>query len=197
MSAQPDRAAPRPAGSFVASLWRRTLAHPVLAALVVAGIAAAAITVTYSNTSTVTTSVTPPPVQFLAGDDSGPSALSDYVTAYAISANKTSFSATVKGVPEAQLIVGSFFKLENVDDAAHTVTLSTTQVSNAFVSTYTIAIYDGADDLQDTLTMTAASPSATFTIPAGDTFYATLTLTLATGAGLDNVALSNALTLTV
>lgn len=171
--------------------------YGVVALLLVTGIAAAAITITYTNTSTVTTGVTPAPVQFVAGDDAGPASLTDYVTAYSISTNKTYMTATVKGVPEATLTVDSFFKLQNVDDAAHTVTLSTPQVSNAYVTAYTIELYSDGDVLQDTLTFTAASPSGAATIPASTTYYGKLTLTLATGAGNDNVALSNALTMTV
>lgn len=168
-----------------------------LAILASAGLAAAAISVTYSTSSTLTTSVTPPPVQFVAGDDSGPSALTSYVTAYAISTNKTYFTSTVKGVPEASLAVGSYVKLQNVDSASHTVTLSTSQVSNAYVTAYTLQVYNPSNVLQDTLTLTAASPSATVTIPASTTFYGKLTLTLATGAGADNVALTNSLSLSV
>ncbi|MFA5862949.1 MAG: hypothetical protein WDA16_14755 [Candidatus Thermoplasmatota archaeon] len=170
----------------------------ILGALLIVGVAAAAITLTYTTTSTLTTSVTPPPVQFVAGSDSGPSALTNYVTAYAISTNKTYMTATVKGVPEATLIVGSFFQLTNVDaSSVHSVTLTTTQVSNVKVTTYTIAIYNGTGDtLMGTLDLTAASPTVTFSAGPSATYYGKITLTLATGAGLDNVALSNALTLT-
>lgn len=178
------------------SASRRTLA--VLGAFAVVGVAAAAITLTYTTTSTVTTSVTPPPIQIVAGDDAGPAALTNYVTAYAISTNKTYFTTTVKGVPEASLVVGSYFKLQNVDaGAAHSVTLTTTQVTNAYVSAYTIEIYNPSNALQATLNLKDASPSTgSFSIPASTTYYAKVTLTLATGAGVNNVALSNALTLT-
>ena len=183
------------------TFWKRArttiVAHPVLAVLVAAGLASAAIALTYTTTSTVTTGVTPVPVQFVAGDDSGPSTLTDYVSAYTISTNKTYITATVNGVPEASLAVGSFTKLQNVDDASHSVTLSTTQVVNSYVAQYELAIYNSADALQDTLNMTVASPSASITIPAGETFYATLTLRLGSGAGIDNVALTNAVTLSV
>ena len=170
----------------------------VIATLAVVGVAAAAITLTYTTNSALTTSVTPPPIQFAAGGDSGPSALTNYVTAYALSTNKTYFTATVKGVPESSLVVGSFFTIKNVDASnSHDATITTTQVSNAFVSAYTIQIYDGSNVLQSTLDLKAGSPSATFTVPASaSTWYGKLTLTLATGAGADNVALSNALTLT-
>lgn len=187
-------------GRGLKNLWRIARAKPLVAIAIVAvtGIAAAAITLTYTTTSTLTTSVTPPPIQFVAGGDAGPSALTNYVTAYSISGNKTYITSTVKGVPESTLVVGSFFKLSNVDaSGSHAVTLTTTQVSNAYVTAYTIKIYDGSDVLQSTLDLTAGSPSASFTIPASTSnWYGKLTLTLATGAGVDNVALTNALTLT-
>lgn len=183
------------------SLARRALrwsvAHPVIAALiVVSGVAAAAITVTYTTTSSLTTGVTPPPIQFVAGDDTG--SLTDYVTGFTISTNKTYLTSTVKGVPEATLAVGSFFKLQNVDDASHAVTLSSPNVTNSLVSAYSIQIYDNSNNLVDTLDLRAASNTvtATATIPAGTTYYTKLTLTLASSAGANNVALTNAVTLT-
>lgn len=168
-----------------------------LAVLAVAGLATAAVTLSYTNTSTVTTSVAPAPVQFLAGSDAGPAALSDYVTAYSISTNKTFITATVKGIPEGTLAVGSFFQLRNVDDTARSVTLSTAQVTNAYVTAYTLQVYTANNTLASTLSMTSTSPSATFTLPAGATYTARLTLTLASGAGADNVALTNAVALAV
>lgn len=176
-------------------IMRLAAAHPVIALVAIAGLAAAAISVSYTTSSTVTTSVTPPPIQFVAGNDAGPSALTDYVSAFAISTNKTYMTATVNGVPEATLGIDSFFKLQNIDDAAHTIWLNTTQVSNAFVSAYTIELFDASDVSKGTLTLTAASPTLSTTIPAGETFYGKLTLTLATGAGANNVALSNTLSL--
>lgn len=173
--------------------------RPLLLLTIVAlsGAAAAAITWTYTNSSTVTTSVAPVPVQFVAGDDAGPALLSTYVSSYTISTNRTYISTTVKGIPEANLTVDSFFKLTNVDTAARTVTLSTAQVTNSFVSAYTLQIYNSANVLQGTLTLTSASPSVQFAMPAGSTHYAKLTLGLASGAGANNVALTNSLTLTV
>ena len=171
--------------------------HPALslALLLTTGLAAAAITVTYSTSSTLTTSVTAPPIQLLDGTDAGESALSDYVTAYDISTNRTYLTATVKGVPEANLTVGSFFRLQNADDASHAVTLSTSQVSNSYVGTYALGIYDGSSALVATMDLKAASPSATFTLPAGATYSARLWLVLNTGAGADNVDVSSAVAL--
>lgn len=172
-------------------------AHPLAAVLsvTVLSVATAAITLTYTTTSTLTTSVTPPPIQLVAGTDTG--SLSDYVTAFTISTNKTYVTTTVKGVPEATLAVGSFLKIQNVDDASHGVTLSTANVTNSLVTAYTLEVYDTTPALQGTLNLRAATatPSVTFTVPAGETWTLKLTLTLATGAGADNVALSNSLTL--
>lgn len=180
-------------------LARAARAKPAFAIglVVVAGAAAAAITYAYTNTSTLSASVIPPPVQFESGVDAGPSTLSSAVTAYTISGNKTYFAATVKGIPEGSLTIDSFGKIHNVDSAGHAITLSTTQVSNAFVSAYTLELLNAADVSKGTMTLTDASPSLSVTIPAGETWHAKLTLTLATGAGADNVALSNAITLTL
>lgn len=177
--------------------FRWAVANPVLAAIiVVSGVAAAAITVTYTTASTLSTSVTPPPIQILAGDDTG--SLTDYVTAFTISTNKTYVTTTVKGVPEASLVVGSFFKMQNVDDASHAVTLSTANVTNSLVSAYTLEILNAGGSTVDTVNLRAASGtvSATATIPAATTFSVRLTLTLASTAGANNVALSNTVSLT-
>ncbi|HET6403804.1 MAG TPA: hypothetical protein VFH78_04100, partial [Candidatus Thermoplasmatota archaeon] len=156
---------------------------------------AAAITVTYSTASTLATSVTPPPIQFLLGDDT--LAPTDYVTSMSVSTNRTYLTSTVKGVPEATLVVGSFFKLTNVDDAPRAITLSTSNVTNSLVTAYTIQIYDGSNALVDTLDLRAGTPtvSASATMPAGATYTARLTLTLGSTAGAHNVDLSNALAL--
>ena len=187
---------PRPSTGLSRRFARWAVANPVTAALVVAGVAAAAISITYTTSSTLSTTVTPPPIQFVAGDDTG--SLTDYVTAMTISTNKTYLTTTVKGVPEATLAVGSFFKVQNVDDAAHTITLSTSNVTNSLVTAYTIQIYDTSNALVSTLDLRAASGtvSAAATIPAGATYYTKLTLTLASTAGANNVDLSNSLTLT-
>ncbi len=182
-------------------IWAK--ANPILATLlIVAGAGAAAITISYTTDSTVTTQTVSPPIQFVAGDDAGPSTLTDYVTAYTISTNKTFFTSTVKGVPEATLTVDSYFKLDNTDDASRSVTLTTSQVTNAKVTAYTLQIYDSSDTLLDTLDFKAVSPSATFTVPAdggAEPVYAKLTLTLATGTTDTDLGggLSNDLAMTI
>lgn len=182
--------------NFFARMRSFAAAKPLLAIAIVGsvGLAAAAITITYTTSSTVTTTVTEAPVQFVAGDDS---TLAPYVSGYSISTNKTYFAATVKGIPEATVTIGDLVKIANVDSVSHVVTLSTTQVSNAKVSAYVIDVHDANGVRQQTMTLTAASPSVAFTLPAGQTWSAKLTLTLLSGAGADNVALTNSLTLGV
>lgn len=175
------------------------LTHPIIALVLVAGLATAAITVTYSNTSDVTVSAVDPVVQYGAGDDAGPSNTGTYVSAYTISNNKTYFTSTVNGVPEATLTVGSYVKITNTDASnSHQITLTTAQVTDTDVNTFTLKIYDSGNTLQDTLDLKATSPSATVTIPASSTFYVTLDLTLASGTtanGLSTVSPSITLTL--
>ena len=173
------------------------ITKPVVILLLAGALGTAAVVVTYDTDSTLTTSSVDPPIQFAAGDDAGPSNLSDYVSAYSISTNKTYMTATVNGVPEATLTVDSFFKLTNTDDASVTATLSTSQVANAKVDAYTLEIYDNTDTLVDTLDLTAASPSASATIPTATTYYAKLTLTLASGTPGDLGPLSSAISLSV
>lgn len=170
--------------------------HPLVAVAVVAtvGIAAAAVTVTYTNPSSLTTSVVAAPVQFEAGDDS---AIGRYVTAYAISSNRTYFTSSVSGIPEGSVAVGSYVKIHNVDSASHGVTLATTQVTSAGISAYTLALLNPAAATQATLTFTDASPSATVTIPAGETWTGKLTLTLGTAAGLNNATVTRSVTMSI
>lgn len=190
-----------PASSLLRSLSTvgPVKAFAVVAVVSLAGAAAAAITITYSNNSTLTTSATSAPVQFLAGDDAGPSALTRYVTAYALSTNSTYFTATLAGVPEASLVIGSFFKIRNVDSASHGVTLSTANVTNSLVTSYTIQILDDSSNVAGTLDLRSASGtvSQTVTIPASTTYTGKVTIALASGAGANNVALTNALSLGV
>lgn len=185
--------------SLLARFWQSALAKPLVTVAVVlsVGAATAAISLVYSNASTVTTSAIPAPVQFVAGDDAGPSTLTRYVSAYSLSTNRTYLTATVNGVPESTLTVDSFFKLTNVDTAARTVTLGTAQVTNAYVTGYAVQLYDPEGNLDATVNMLGATPSATLPMAAGETYTAKLTLTLAPGAGAHNVALTNALTLSV
>lgn len=170
--------------------------HPIAALALIAGVglASAAVTVTYTTASTVATTVVAAPVQFESGTDS---AISRYITAYSISSNGTYFTSTVAGVPEATVAVGSYVKIHNVDSASHAVTLSTTQVTASGITAYTLEILDQSSASQGTLTFTAGSPSVSFTVPAGQTWTGKLTLTLGSGAGLNNAVVSRSVTMSV
>lgn len=163
----------------VRSLRASTAAHPVLAALLaISTVGAAAIVVTYTTDSTVQTQTTDPPVQLATGGDTG--STSDYVTAFSLSTNNTYLTSTVKGVPEANLTIDSYFKIENVDDTSRSVTLSTAQVTDTDVTDYSILVLDGST-VKGHLDLEAASPSTTFTLPASTTYDAKLHLELASG----------------
>lgn len=178
-------------------LWASAVAHPVLAIVVaISTLGAGAIVVTYTTDSTVTTETTPPPVQFATGGDTG--STGDYVTAFSLSTNKTYLTSTVKGVPEANLTIDSYFKLTNVDDTSKSVTLSTAQVSDADVTDYSIIILDGST-VKGHLDLKAASPTTTFSLPSSTTYDAKLHLELASGTTDADLSggLSNSISLSV
>jgi hypothetical protein len=160
------------------------LAFQVVGVLVLAGTAAAAVSLTYASTSSQSLGVKAAPVQYVGGADS---ALGDYVTAFTISTNRTFYTAVVKGVPEAIVTIGDLVDVSNVDARAHNVTLSAPQNTNANVLAYKTDFYDGAT-LVGTIDFKAASPSTTFTsMAAGKTFTGKVTIQLAGGAGANNV----------
>lgn len=197
--ASPPDGTDEPSWWFAAirKVWATTAAHPVLATLlVISTVGGASIVVTYVNDSTVQTQTTEPSVQFRAGDDTG--STSDHVPAFSLSSNQTYLTSTVKGVPEANLTVDSFFKLENVDDTSRSVTLSTAPVTDSDVNDYSILILDGST-VEGHLDLQAASPSATFTLPASTTYDAKLHLELASGTTDADLGggLSNSVSLSV
>lgn len=179
----------------ITRVWNALIGHPLLLVLAVTGIATAAITVTYLNDSTLTADQIGAPVQFQAGDDTA--STGDYVSAFSLSSDATYFTATVNGVPEANLTVGSFVKIANTDDSGHTVTLSTSQVTHADVDDYVLVLLDDQGDVVDQLDLTAASPSASTTIPASTTYEARLHFELASGASLPTGGIASDITLSV
>lgn len=166
----------------------------VIAALALVGTATAAVTLAYANSSPLALGVKAAPVVYSAGADGG---VSDYVPSFAISTNATYFTSTIRGVPEATVTIDELLRVSNVDTRAHAVTISTSQVTNAFVTAYKLEFYDGAT-LVGTLDLKAASPSVTFpTLAAGKTLTAKATLALASGAGAHNVADARSLAMAV
>jgi len=167
------------ANPWPSRVWNLLVSKPLLVLVALATLTGAAITVTYLTDTTVTTETADPPVQFRDGGDT--SSTGDYVTSFSRSTNDTYLTATVKGVPEANLTVDSFFKLENVDDAEKSVTLSTSQVTNGNVDDYSIVVLDDTSNTVDVLELTESSPSASTSIPASTTYEGKLHLELASG----------------
>lgn len=160
------------------------VAFQVAGILVLAGTAAAAVSLTYASSSSQTLGVKAAPVQYVAGADA---AIGDYVTAFSLSTNKTYYTAAIRGVPEASVTLSDLVDISNVDARSHNVTLSAPQNANANVQTYKIDWYDGAT-LVGTLDFKAASPSVTFSsMAAGKTYVGKLTVALGSGAGANNV----------
>lgn len=167
--------------TWIRKLGSKPLALIVLVAL--AGTAAAAVSVTY-QTSQAALAVKAAPIVWEAGADAS---YTDYVPSLVLSTNATSFTLTVRGVPEAPVTISDLIHLKNVDTRVHSVTLSTTQVTNSYVTAYRLDFYDAAT-LVGTLDLKSANPSLSFVdIPAGKTYVAQATITLASGAGNHNV----------
>lgn len=171
----------------------RNLLLSALALVAIAGTAAAAVTIAYGSSSQGLT-VKSAPVVWEAGADA---AVTDYVPTFTLSANATSYTMTVRGIPEVPVTMSDLIRLKNTDTRTHTVTLATTQITNANVLAYKLDFYDGTT-LVGTLDFKSASPSVTFTnLAAGKTLTAQATISLAGGAGANNVADSRTITATV
>lgn len=171
----------------------RHLLLSTLALVAIAGTAAAAITLAYGSSSQGL-GVKAAPVVWEAGADA---AVTDYVPTFVLSTNATSYTMTVRGIPEVPVTMTDLIRLKNTDTRTHTVTLATTQITNANVVAYKLDFYDGVT-LVGTLDFKSATPSVTFTnLAAGKTLTAQGTISLAGGAGANNVADSRTITATV
>ncbi|MHB8585699.1 MAG: hypothetical protein ACYDDF_07675 [Thermoplasmatota archaeon] len=169
----------------------------VVAIIVATGTAAAAIFLAYNGTSSLTNGVIPAPIEFAPGADSGPSA---YVPAFSVSANFTTFSATIRGVAESTLTVGDLVDVKNVDKSPHTVTIASSQISNPYVTVEKIDFFASptAATPVGTLDFKATNPSATLVgIPAGGSYQGRLTFALASGAGANTVQDTRSITTTL
>jgi hypothetical protein len=166
----------------------------LLGLLVLVGTAAAAVTVTYTDHSTLTLGVRAAPIVFAAGTDAAPS---DYVPSFSLTTNATAYTASLRGVPAATVTIDDLVDVKNVDAHAHTVTLAATSDANALVTTYRIDLVDGSGGTVATLDLKASAPSATVALAGGETLHARVTITLASGAGADNVADTTTVTTSV
>lgn len=108
-----------------------------------------------------------------------------YVKDFQISANKTGFTGEIKAKAGADMTLKDLVRARNLDDAPRRVTLRASQATSAHVEAFTFTVRDGGTTVA-TLDYKAASPSATFTLPAGTAYRFDLRIDLADGAGNDN-----------
>lgn len=154
---------------------RALLACALLVALA-AGVEAAAY---WSATSTLTTSARPPPAVFEHGANANNTR---YVEGFTLSQNQTSFSGTFKGRTGAEVTVKDVVRLHSTLTAPATVTLTGSTIANAKVTQFAWTVRDGTTPVA-TLDHKTASPTATFTLPAGATFLLDLKDVVAKNSG--------------
>ena len=123
-----------------------------------------------------------PGVLVEAGDDARTP--NRYVESFAVGEDGASFTARVRGVPEARVEVGSLFRLRNADDATRDVRLDAAvpQGAGAGVREARVTLRDEAGRVVATLDLLHASPSARFAMPAGGVVEASWTFALGPGA---------------
>lgn len=152
-----------------------------LLALLVVGLFVASVqaAVTFRSQSTLTTSVGAPLAEFAAGTGAS---RNPFVSDFALSANKTSFTGTMVGRAGGAVYVRDVADLVSRDASSRTVTLRATQVTNAKVTELTWTVRNGTTTVA-TLDVRSATPTASFTLPAGSTYALDLRATLLPGAG--------------
>lgn len=158
----------------------KAAAAAALTVLLLTGGAEAAITVV--ATSGLTTSVVAPPVRFELGDAG---AATRYFSPFTLSSNATSVSGVMVGRAGADLYAKDALRIVNARASPQGVTLAAAQLASAQLDVFQWLVYDGST-LVVTLDMEAASPSATFTLPASTTYRLDARLDLADGAGRNN-----------
>ena len=158
-----------------------------LALLVVAALAAggalAAVAATYVTPSTLAVSVGQPPVRLEVG--AGGQNGRYFSPALELSANRTIVTGTLKPPAGADATVKDALRVVETTGSARSVTLRGAHVGSASVEVFMWTVVDGASTVA-TLDLRQADPSATFTLPAGATYKATMRIDLAEGAGRHN-----------
>lgn len=138
--------------------------------------------ITWSSTSTLTTSVAAPTVYLQEGVGAGKAR---YFSSFALSQNATSFTAEFKPKIGADTTVKDVVRIASASSAARTVTFTAAQVANANVERFLFLVKDGGTTIA-TFDYLAASPSATFALPAGATYKLDLRVDLADAATVGN-----------
>lgn len=157
----------------------------VLATVVVATGAHAALSVT--STSTIDLTVGPAPVGFVLGSNADKSR---YVSNVAVTPNGTSFEASITGRLGGDVTVKDVVRLASTATGTRNVTLHGTQVSNPNVPIISWTVRNGGSTVA-TLDMRAAAPTATFTIPAGQSYELDLRVKVLRGVAANEAAFSS------
>jgi hypothetical protein len=164
----------------VARRWRALFGGLGVLLVVAAGVQAS---INWQASSTVQVGVAPPPVQLEPA--AGANKTHYFSPGLTVNANGTTLTGTLLAHAGADARVKDAFKVASRSSSAQSVTLSGTQVSSARVELFTWSVYNGTT-LVGALDMRAASPSLSFTLPAGETWSVHLRLDVADGAGNDN-----------
>lgn len=138
----------------------------------------------WSSASSLTVNVSTPAAEFELGTGASKAR---FVGSPTLSANKTGFSATLRAPAAADATVKDVLRLKSLSSSATTVTLRGAQVTNPRVEAFQWIVRDGATRVA-ALDYRAASPSATFTLPAGATLAMDIRIDLAEGSGKNNAA---------
>lgn len=162
----------------------RGAAVTALALLLVAPLAAAAIT--FVSLGTLTVSTLAPATHFVKGEGGENGKHIGHLT---VSANGTRFSAGVKPRAGAEVVVKDVVRLVSDRGAPIHLTLRGSPVLNPQVTAFQWTVRDGTTPVA-VLDYKTASPTATVTLPAGATYLLDLRVELAEGAGKDNAAVS-------
>lgn len=179
---------------------RRSAARPLwavpVALMLVGGAAVAAVTVTYTTPSTQNLILKDPPLQWMAGPDSSGN---NYVASWTLSGNRTSYTITLKPVPEANVTWGNLTTLANNDTASYSaVTVTGTSVAgNAKILDFRMEFRNyGTDAAMGTLNLRDASPSVNLgTLAAGARYYTKVYLKLDTNTVQSDLPSSVTITL--
>ncbi len=162
------------------------------AALLLATSAYAA--VSWTSTSTLTTSIIEPPVQFVKGDNADNRR---YMRSFDLSTNGTAFTAEVKPRAGAEMTVRDVVRVDNsAGSSDFAIELTGTQIVNVYLERFEWNIRNGSTNVAN-LDYLAANPQATFTLPTGQVFTMDLVVDLADGAGRTNAGVSFDLTMEV
>lgn len=148
-------------------------------ALVVLVAAGAQAAIGLVSQSTVATSARSPPVTLEIGAGG---ATTRYFAPLALSANATVATGTLLGRAGADLYVHDALRLVNARAVPQGVTLSAGSIASASVEVFHVRVHNSTA-LLATLDLKAASPTATFTIPASTSLRLDVRLDLADGAG--------------